>query len=92
MVLVLEETGRSLFPSPLISTVLAARAIELGGNEAQQERWLPGLADGSLVGADAMTEPETPSASKVGRGPIRRHTKGTITTASTPVARSNSIF
>src|SRR6056297_351568 len=28
LIVVLEETGRSLFPSPLISTVLASKAIE----------------------------------------------------------------
>ncbi|WP_123024348.1 acyl-CoA dehydrogenase family protein [Mycolicibacterium stellerae] len=31
------------------------------GTQAQQERWLPGLAAGDLVGAIAMTEPNTGS-------------------------------
>jgi isovaleryl-CoA dehydrogenase len=31
------------------------------GDAAQQERWLPGLIDGSLVGCLAMTEPEAGS-------------------------------
>jgi alkylation response protein AidB-like acyl-CoA dehydrogenase len=52
----LEETGRSLFPSPLISTLLAARAIECFGSEAQQERWLPGLAAGTIIGSLAVLE------------------------------------
>ncbi|MEE3330940.1 MAG: acyl-CoA dehydrogenase family protein [Myxococcota bacterium] len=56
LIVLLEETGRSLFPSPLISTVLAARAIEHAGSEAQKERWLPGLADGSKIGAFAYLE------------------------------------
>ena len=56
LIVVLEETGRSLFPSPLISTVLAAKAIERYGNAAQQGRWLPGLADGSKVGTFAFLE------------------------------------
>lgn len=55
-VVLLEETGRSLFPSPLISTVLAAKAIERLGTDEQQERWLPGLADGSKVGTFAWLE------------------------------------
>lgn len=55
-VVLLEETGQSLFPSPLISTFLAAKAIERAGSDAQQARWLPGLADGSLVGAFALLE------------------------------------
>jgi alkylation response protein AidB-like acyl-CoA dehydrogenase len=58
LVVVLEETGRSLFPSPLISTVLAATAIERGGGEALKARTLPRLADGSAVGALALVEAE----------------------------------
>jgi acyl-CoA dehydrogenase len=56
LLVVLEETGRSLFPSPLISTVLAAKAIERFGTDEQQARWLPGLADGSKVGTFAFLE------------------------------------
>jgi alkylation response protein AidB-like acyl-CoA dehydrogenase len=56
LLVVLEETGRSLFPSPLISTVLAAKAIEKLGDELQQSRWLPGLADGSRIGVLAVLE------------------------------------
>jgi alkylation response protein AidB-like acyl-CoA dehydrogenase len=56
LLVVLEETGRSLFPSPLISTVLAATAIQRAGSPEQQERWLPGLADGSQIGAFALVE------------------------------------
>jgi acyl-CoA dehydrogenase len=55
-IVVLEETGRSLFPSPLVSTMTAAKAIERFGSEEQQARWLPGLADGSKVGTFAMLE------------------------------------
>ncbi len=56
LLVVLEETGRSLFPSPLVSTVVAAKAIERFGSEAQQARWLPGLADGSRIGTFALLE------------------------------------
>ncbi|HEX3693486.1 MAG TPA: acyl-CoA dehydrogenase family protein [Solirubrobacteraceae bacterium] len=31
------------------------------GNEEQKQRWLPGLCDGSLIAAHAMTEPESGS-------------------------------
>ena len=37
-VVLLEETGRSLFPSPLISNTLAATAILEGGSDEQRER------------------------------------------------------
>lgn len=56
LLVVLEETGRSLFPSPLVSTVLAAKAIERFGTDEQQARWLPGLADGTKVGTFAFLE------------------------------------
>jgi len=56
LLVVLEETGRSLFPSPLISTVLAAKAIERYGDAEQQGRWIPGLADGTKIGTFAFLE------------------------------------
>ncbi len=56
LLVVLEETGRSLFPSPLISTVLAAKAIERLGSTDQRARWLPGLADGSKIATFALLE------------------------------------
>lgn len=56
VVVLLEETGRSLFPSPLVSTLLAASAIAELGSAAQQARWLPGLADGSRIGTLAILE------------------------------------
>jgi 3-oxochol-4-en-24-oyl-CoA dehydrogenase len=48
---VLEELGRACAPGPFLPTVLASAAIEAGGNEETKQRWLPGLADGSIVGA-----------------------------------------
>jgi len=56
LVVVLEETGRTLFPSPLIATVLAGNAIARNGSAAQQKRWLPRLADGSSIGTVALLE------------------------------------
>lgn len=55
-VVLLEETGRSLFPSPLVSTTLAAAAILDSGSEEQKARWLPGLADGTRIGTLALLE------------------------------------
>jgi len=55
-IVLLEETGRSLFPSPLIATLLAARAIERAGSDEQKARWLPGLASGETVGTLAYLE------------------------------------
>ena len=55
-VVLLEETGRSLFPSPLVSTTLAAAAILDLGTDEQKARWLPGIADGSRIGTLALVE------------------------------------
>jgi alkylation response protein AidB-like acyl-CoA dehydrogenase len=55
--LVLEELGRTLAASPLLSSALVAvSALRLGGDDAQQARWLPGLADGSVIGTLALEE------------------------------------
>jgi alkylation response protein AidB-like acyl-CoA dehydrogenase len=56
LVVLLEETGRSLFPSPLLGHTLAAAALAEAGHQAQHERWLPALADGSRIGALAVLE------------------------------------
>jgi alkylation response protein AidB-like acyl-CoA dehydrogenase len=53
-----EELGRVLLPSPFLSTAVAALALtqaaEDGAGRAAAERYLPGLADGSLIGALAL--------------------------------------
>jgi alkylation response protein AidB-like acyl-CoA dehydrogenase len=55
--IVLEETGRTLTASPLLSTALiAASALVLGGTDAQKQEWLPKIADGSAVAAFAVDE------------------------------------
>jgi alkylation response protein AidB-like acyl-CoA dehydrogenase len=56
LVVLLQETGRSLFPSPLISTSLAAAAILDSGTKEQKQRWLPSLADGTRIGTLALLE------------------------------------
>jgi alkylation response protein AidB-like acyl-CoA dehydrogenase len=55
--IVLEETGRTLTASPLLSTALiAASALVLGGSDAQKQEWLPKIAGGSAVAAFAVDE------------------------------------
>ncbi|MFI4934955.1 MAG: acyl-CoA dehydrogenase family protein [Caulobacterales bacterium] len=55
--LVLEETGRTLTASPLLSTALAAAsALILGGTDAQKEAWLTKIAAGETVGTLAIDE------------------------------------
>ena len=60
-VVILEEMGRSLFPSPLIANSLAASAILEVGDEEQKRRWLPSLADGKRKGTLALFEEGMPA-------------------------------
>jgi alkylation response protein AidB-like acyl-CoA dehydrogenase len=54
---VMEEIGRTLMPSPFLSTaVLAASALSRGGSAAQKSEHLPRIADGSLLAALAIDE------------------------------------
>ncbi|WP_316165068.1 MULTISPECIES: acyl-CoA dehydrogenase [unclassified Bradyrhizobium] len=54
---VMEEIGRTLMPSPFLSTaVLAASALTRAGSAAQKAEYLPKIADGSLLAALALDE------------------------------------
>lgn len=55
--LVLEETGRNLVASPLLSTALiAASALNLAGSDAQKTAWLDRIALGEAVATLAVDE------------------------------------
>lgn len=55
--LILEETGRTLAASPLLSTaMIAASALQLGGSDAQKQAWLPRIATGEIVASLAIDE------------------------------------
>jgi alkylation response protein AidB-like acyl-CoA dehydrogenase len=55
--IVMEEIGRTLMPSPFLSTaVLAASALSRGGSDAQKSQYLPRISDGSLLAALAIDE------------------------------------
>jgi len=54
---VMEEIGRTLMPSPFLSTaVLAASALKRGGSKAQKSEYLQKIAKGDLVAALAVDE------------------------------------
>ena len=54
---VMEEIGRTLMPSPFLSTaVLAISALSRGGSAAQKSEHLPRISDGSLLAALAIDE------------------------------------
>src|SRR3989440_11699410 len=55
--IVMEEIGRTLMPSPFLSTsVVAASALSRGGSEAQKSEYLPKISAGSLLAALAIDE------------------------------------
>jgi 3-oxochol-4-en-24-oyl-CoA dehydrogenase len=54
LVIVVEELGRAVAPGPFVPTVIASAVISALGPPDLQERLLPGLADGSLVGAAGL--------------------------------------
>ena len=51
LVVVAEEMGRALYPGPYLTTNVVAAAIADTGSAAQQERFLPALASGELIGS-----------------------------------------
>jgi hypothetical protein len=51
LLVVVEELGRVVAPGPFLPTALAAAVVEECGGEALRKRLLPGLTDGSIVGA-----------------------------------------
>ena len=51
LAVVLEEAGWSLFPGPLLPTVLSSAVIAEAGTSAQSGALLPGLIDGSVTAA-----------------------------------------
>ena len=56
LVVMAEEVGRSLFPSPLLANAYAARGIEALGSEEQKKTWLPRIASGELIATIAFLE------------------------------------
>jgi len=53
---VLEEMGRTLTASPLLSTAAATSALLIAGNDAQKKEWLPKIAEGKAIAALAVDE------------------------------------
>ena len=60
LVVVMEAAGRALAPEPFLSTILlGGHALVLGGSEAQQKAWLPGVVEGDRFLALAYQEPQS---------------------------------
>ena len=52
-----EAAGAHLAVVPLVSVLLATEALLVAGSEAQQAKYLPGIADGSVIAVVAINEP-----------------------------------
>ncbi len=58
-VVLYEEFGRSLAPSPhFVSSILSGGVLARAGSQAQKEEWLPGIVTGEAVFTTAWLEPE----------------------------------
>jgi 3-oxochol-4-en-24-oyl-CoA dehydrogenase len=51
---VAEQMGRHLAPGPFIPTVITSAVLVAAGSDELRKRLLPGLADGSVIGAAAL--------------------------------------
>lgn len=56
LIVLAEEAGRTLFPSPLIAGAVGARAIAVLGSEEQKQKWLPAIAAGDSIATLAVLE------------------------------------
>jgi alkylation response protein AidB-like acyl-CoA dehydrogenase len=54
LVVIQEEMGYALAPSPLLSSICAALLLVAAGTDEQRRRWLPALASGEARGAVAV--------------------------------------
>ena len=52
--IVAEQMGRHLAPGPFVPTVITSAVLAAAGPDDLQKRLLPGLADGSVIGAAAL--------------------------------------
>ncbi|MCW5770475.1 MAG: acyl-CoA dehydrogenase family protein [Rhodospirillaceae bacterium] len=61
--IVIEELSRAGMSGPSfeLHSYIVAPFLMKFGTEAQKQRWLPGMADGSLIASVAMTEPDSGS-------------------------------
>ena len=54
LVVVVEELAKAVAPGPFVPTAIASAVLSAVGDDATKAKLLPGLADGSVVGAVAL--------------------------------------
>ena len=68
LVVLVEETGRTVTPGPFLPTVIASAVLDSAADDELKGRLLPGLADGSVAAAVALDADVTsPTAPPPGR-------------------------
>ncbi len=65
-VILAEEMGYALAPSPWISNLSAGTFVDEAGSDEQRARWLPGIASGEARGAAAFTPDDPPVVGAAG--------------------------
>src|SRR4051794_14684477 len=56
LVILMEELGYALAPTPFLSNAAAGLMIQHAGSDAQRDKWLPGIASGEQRGTVAYVE------------------------------------
>jgi 3-oxochol-4-en-24-oyl-CoA dehydrogenase len=55
LVVVVEQFGRAAVPGPMVPTLIASATLSAAGSESLRQKYLPGLADGSVVAAVGLS-------------------------------------
>ncbi len=55
LAVVVEQVGRAVLPGPMVPTLVVSATIAAAGSEDIKQKYLPGLANGSIVGAVGLT-------------------------------------
>ncbi len=75
----MEEMGRALLCSPFFSTVcLGANALLIAGSDAQKQRWLPGIAEGTTTATVALTDEVATTVAHTDAGYVLSGTKSFV--------------
>jgi alkylation response protein AidB-like acyl-CoA dehydrogenase len=91
LIVIHEEMGYALAPSPLHSTVAAALLLVAAGDPEQRSRWLPALARGEARGTIAVWD-ERSGAALDGSGLEPRYGRLTGTKVAVPDAASAQVL
>jgi len=77
LVILQEELGYALAPSPMISNAFAGALIQEAGSDEQRSAWLPGIASGERRGAAAFTADAKPIVGAAAGASVIVLTQGT---------------